>query len=249
MTQRPGGQIDVFGELGAATSRFADLVGEATGDEAVPACEGWTVRDLAVHLGAIHRWAAAIVIGGQRVPEPTPLIAGPIASWYAGTAEALLAVLRAVSPDEIVPNFSRIDETAAFWPRRQLHETTVHVVDLQQALGHGAGQWAVPAQIAADGIDEVLRIFFPRLTAGGRRPDVRSRIRFVAADLDRSWIIAPGEGESGPPVQLPPTAEADAVVTGSASDLYLALWHRVPPESLQFQGDDGLALLTGRTTP
>jgi hypothetical protein len=38
------------------------------------------------------------------------------------------------------------------------------------------------------------------------------------------------------------------VVIGTASDLYLGLWHRVPGERLQFDGDDGIALLAGPTT-
>ena len=247
MTSAP--RLDHMALLGEATDRFVALVREATGDEEVPACAPWVVRDLAAHLGTVHRWAASIVLSGQRLAEPEPLVVGDPADWYAGTAAALLAALRAVDPTEPVPNFSRIDETAAFWPRRQLHEVTVHVVDLAQALGRDESQWVVPAELAADGIDEVLQVFFPRMTARGARPDVRSRIRLVAADLDRSWVVAPAEGDAGSPVQLHATADADAVVSGTASDLYLALWHRVPRECLRFEGDDGIALLDGPTTP
>ena len=241
--------VDHVLELGAAMVRFEGLAAACTGEEQVPACSRWVMRDLVEHLGTIHRWAAGIVISGQRIQEPVPLVTGPRSDWYAGTASALLAVLRAVSFDEPVPNFSRIGETAAFWPRRQMHETTVHTVDAHQALGSDESAWTVPAPIAADGVDEVLQVFFPRLTAAGRRPDVRSRIRLVASDLDQSWVVAPGEGDTGTPVQLHPSRDADAVVTGTASDLYLALWHRVPRERLLFDGDDGIALLDGRTTP
>jgi uncharacterized protein (TIGR03083 family) len=241
--------LDHLRLLDDATTRFAALVREATLDEPVPACSPWAVRDLAEHVGTMHRWAASIVLSGQRLVEPEPLVAGDPADWYAGTAAALLAALRAVAPSEPVPNFSRIDETAAFWPRRQLHEVTVHVVDLLQALGRDESQWVVPAELAADGVDEVLRVFFPRMTARGSRPDVRSRIRLVADDLDRSWVVAPPESDDGPPVLLHPGTEVEAVVSGSARDLYLALWHRVPRERLRFEGDGGIALLDGPTTP
>jgi uncharacterized protein (TIGR03083 family) len=241
--------IDHLGRLGEATTRFASLVREAAGDEPVPACEPWLVRDLVEHVGTMHRWAAAIALSGQRLADPEPLVAGDPADWYAGTAAALVAALRAVDPSEPVPNFSRIDETAAFWPRRQLFETTVHVVDLLQALGRDESQWEVPTDLAADGVDEVLRVFFPRMTARGERPDVRSRIRLTADDVGRSWVVGPGDGETGPPVQLADGSDADASVTGSASDLFLALWHRVPRERLRFQGDDAIALLDGPTTP
>lgn len=241
--------MDHLLELGAAMARFADLVAGATGDEEVPACPDWTVRDLTEHLGTVHRWAASIVLSGQRIEAPTPLVTEPFAEWYAGTAAALLAALEAVSPDEHVPNFSHIDERAHFWRRRQAHDTTVHVVDASQALGLDESAWVVAPGIAADGIDEVLQVQFPRMTARGRRPDVRSRIRLVATDTSQTWIIGPGSGGTGPPLQLHPSLDSDATVSGTACDLYLALWHRVPRFTLEFDGTDGIALFDGPTTP
>lgn len=242
---------DDLGLLEQAVERLAGLVGEATGDEPVPACAPWTVRDLVLHTGTVHRWAASIVLSGQRLGEPSaPVVTGDLADWYAGTAAALVAALRAVDPAEPVPNFSRVDETAAFWPRRQLHEVTVHTVDVLQALGHDTTATDVPAGLAADGVDEVLRIFFPRMTARGARPDVRSPVRLAADDLDASWVVAPGSDETAAPVRLPSTTvDVEQTVTGRASDLYLALWHRVPLDRLRFEGDDAVALLAGPTTP
>jgi uncharacterized protein (TIGR03083 family) len=236
-------------ELGSAMSRFAEIVGKASGDEPVPACPGWDVRDLTTHLGTVHRWAAAILLSGQRLSEPTPLVTDPIVEWYAGTATALLGALQAVDPDEVVPNFSRINERAAFWPRRQLHETTVHAVDAAQALDVDEGEWGVASSLAADGVDEVLQVFFPRMTARRQRPDVRSRIRLVATDTEESWIVAPGDGDLGPPLQLHSSLDADGTVSGTASDLYLGLWKRVGPERLDFEGVDGRILFDGPTTP
>jgi uncharacterized protein (TIGR03083 family) len=241
--------MDHMLELGSAMARFAELAGKADGDEAVPACPGWTVRDLTEHLGTIHRWAAAIVLSGQRLEVPTPVITEPAVEWYAGTATALLGALNAVDPDEPVPNFSRIDERASFWRRRQMHETTVHAVDAAQALGLDESDWAIAPALAADGIDEVLQVQFPRMTARGRYPDVRSRIRLVATDTRQSWIIGPGDTETGPPLQRHPSQDADASVSGTAADLYLGLWHRLTQARLEFDGTDGLALFDGPTTP
>lgn len=240
--------LDHLSLLDVATSRFAAVVRDATGHEPVPACDGWVVRDLVEHLGGVHRWAAGIVVSGQRIAPPTPLVTEPLVDWYAGTATALSAVLHAVSPDEPVPNFSRLGETAAFWPRRQLHEVTVHTVDALQALGSDETDLTVPAALAADGVDELLQVFFPRLTARGRRPDVRSRVRLRAHDVDRSWVVGPGEGDDGPPVQLHPSVDADSEVSATASDLYLGLWKRVPRERLALDGPDAAALLDGPTS-
>ena len=240
--------MDHLLELGSVMSRFADLAGHATGNEEVPACPGWTTRDLTIHLGTMHRWAAAIVLSGQRLDQPSPLVPEPIAQWYAGTATSLLAALQAVDAAEPVPNFTHLDEVARFWPRRQMHETTVHVVDAAQALGLAEEEWAVAPPVAADGVDEVLQAFFPRMTARGQRPDVRSRIRLVATDIQQSWIVAPGAGELGPPLQLHSSLDADGSVSGTVADLYLGLWKRTEPERLEFEGVDGRILFDGPTT-
>ncbi len=241
--------MDHLLELGSAMSRFAELSGEATGEEVVPGCPGWNVRDLTTHLGTIHRWAAASVLSGQRIKLPRPVVTEPLVDWYAGTAAALLSALQAVSPDEPMPNFSHLNENAAFFGRRQMHEVTIHVVDAAQALGLEESTWVVPSAIAADGIDEVLQVFFPRMTARGRRPDVRSRIRLIASDTGQEWVVDPGSGELSSPVQLHPSFHSDGSVRGTAADLYLALWHRAPHSRLEFEGSDVTALFDGPTTP
>ncbi|GAA3525911.1 maleylpyruvate isomerase family mycothiol-dependent enzyme [Aeromicrobium panaciterrae] len=241
--------MDHLLELGAGMSRFADLAAKATGDEPVPGCPDWTTRDLTHHLGSIHRWAAAIVLSGQRLDMPSPTFGDSLVEWYAGTATALLAALQAVDVDEPVPNFSRINETAGFFHRRQMHEVSVHVVDAAQALGLPEAEWQVESALAADGVEEVLHIFFPRMTARGQVPDVRSRVRLTATDTGQSWIIAPPGGEGLPPVLVHSSLDAESHVEGTASDLYLALWHRVPSERLTFDNDDGRALFAGPTTP
>lgn len=248
MTER-WATMDHLLELGSAMSRFAELAGKATGDEVVPACPDWTVRELTEHLGTVHRWAASIVLSGQRTRMPTPVVTEPVVEWYAGTATALLGALQAVSPEETVPNFSRIEEKAAFWSRRQMHETTVHAVDAAQALGLDEPDWTVAPPIAGDGVDEVLQVFFPRMTARGRRPDVRSRIRLIATDTQESWVVAPGSGESGPPLQLHPSLEAGSSASGTAAELYLTLWGRMPRSRLEFDGTDAMALFDGPRTP
>ncbi len=167
--------MDHMLELGSAMSRFAELAGKAAGDESVPGCPGWTVRDLAIHLGTTHRWAAATVLSGQRLPDPEPLVTEPIVEWYAGTATALLSALQAVSPDEPVPNFSYVDERAASGcaGRCTRRRCTRSTPPRPWASTSRSGAWR--RSIAADGVDEVLQVFFPRMTARKQRPDVRSQ--------------------------------------------------------------------------
>lgn len=241
--------MDHLFELGSGMARFAELAGRASGDEQVPSCPGWATQDLVQHLGTIHRWAASIVLSGQRTELPKPIYSDDLVEWYAGTAAALLAALQAVNADEPVPNFSRVDERAAFFHRRQMHEVSVHVVDAAQALGLDESEWPIAPAVAADGIEEVLRTFFPRMTVRGKQPDVRSRIRLTATDTGQSWLMGPATSQGMPPVLLHSSYDADTTVEGTAADLYLGLWHRVPAERLTFGNDDGRALFDGFTTP
>ncbi|WP_169309978.1 maleylpyruvate isomerase family mycothiol-dependent enzyme [Aeromicrobium marinum] len=233
-------------------TRYAELSDAAFGTEQVPACPGWTVADLTRHLGTVHRWAAATVMSGQRVDQPADVVVTePVSEWYAAVASALLAVLQAVHPDEPTPNFSLIRERAAFWPRRQLHETTVHSVDVAQALGMDGGGWPVAPVLAADGVDEVLTVFFPRMTARGRRPDLQGRVRITATDVGRTWLLEPGSGLHAPPVLAydAPGTPHDAEIRGTAEALYLGLWNRWPHDRLEVDGEAGAALLAGPTVP
>ena len=53
--------------LEGEVERFAALVEAAPRSMSVPSCPGWTVDDLAHHLGTVHRWAEQLV----RVRAPT----------------------------------------------------------------------------------------------------------------------------------------------------------------------------------
>ncbi len=224
--------------LGRELASTAALVSRIQGDEPVPACPGWTSADLVTHLGSVHRWAAAIVLSGERIAEePAARATEPLEEWYAGTATALIAALQAVDPDEPVPNFARIDEVAAFWPRRQLHETCVHRVDLAQSLGRPERTWDIDPLVAADGIAEVIRVFGRRLTDRGLRPRVDAPIRLVATDVERSWIVAPDEDDPGAaPKLVQREIEVEGEAVGTATDLYLALWNRLPVSAVAPSG-------------
>ncbi|CAN5174086.1 maleylpyruvate isomerase family mycothiol-dependent enzyme [soil metagenome] len=242
--------LEFLPELARAMGRMTDLAGRADGTEDVVGCPGWTTTDLVVHLGTMHRWSAAIVLSGQSLHTPRVLAYDPIAEWYAGTATALLTALQAVVPDESTPNFSGVNETAGFWPRRQMHETTVHAVDLAQAMGIEEAEWRPEADVAADGVDEVLEIFFPRMVARGLSPVVTEPIALLATDTRDRWVIAPQTDSTLPPtVSRDPLEFAGATITGLAADLYLSLWHRVDAGRLEVSGEAARLLLAGPLTP
>jgi uncharacterized protein (TIGR03083 family) len=192
----------------------------------VPTCPGWTVRDVATHLGEVHRWAEHLVRERAQIrvsPDAMDLDHGPAsASWLLGGGADLLATLRANDPDSEMWAWGA-DQHVRFWSRRQLHETTIHRIDMELAM---AAEPSVEATIAADGIDE----FLTNLPSAMKfSPQVRelkgtgSRLGFTEMDGGRRWlVILDHDGISfGDPDE-----RSDAEIRAGALDLLLILYRR-----------------------
>ncbi|HEX9335626.1 MAG TPA: hypothetical protein VF892_07060, partial [Pseudonocardiaceae bacterium] len=120
----------------------------------------------------------------------------------------------------------------------------------------------VPEDVALDGIDEVLTLWFEhRLTvlgvAGTRDQVVSVRagglewLARAGTSAGRTSTRRPGEGPAGDSVETDADADAGngadaahAVVSGSAMQVYLWLWGRRPDRAVQFDGNrDAIAQL------
>lgn len=228
--------------LEQALDSFATLLADADETAEVTTCPGWAVRDLAVHLGTVHRWAAAILLSGEVNKRVKSVIIRPLHEWYRGTATAILAAIDAVAASEPIPNFTKTNEVAAFWPRRQLHEVTIHVRDLTLAMG--LPDSPVSPELAADGVDELFAVSFRALIARETPPAVSENLRVFATDTGDEWVLSaahPGE-------LAEPGAAWSASISGTASDLYFALWGRLPESVLTVEGDVAAAFLAGPTS-
>lgn len=245
--------IDHLAEFDRTAAELAAVLGDLDPSRPVPACPGWTVADLALHIGAGQRWAASILLSGtaQRVPEVLRTTIS-WADWYAATSAALSAAIRAVDPDEPCWNFAPVDQRAGFWARRRLHETAIHLVDARQAAAPeaGTGPDVIPAAIAADGIDEVFGVFLPRMLARGFAPAVTRRLGVRATDTGHEWTLTP-LSQGDPPAVERGRAVGEAVLSGTAAELDLCLWKRLPGTALTISGDPSVAkdFLAGRATP
>ncbi len=239
--------------LTADAAAFADLVADPAVDlsEAVPACPGWTLHDLAEHVGQVHRWAAHALRQNRPGPfdDVAPMQRAELSAWLrAGTAD-LLDLLTGIDPATPRWGFGNEPRTAAFWWRRQAHETAVHLWDARAALGQSV---PMDADLAADGMDEVATVFFPRQVRLERCPALTSSLALHATDRPTAghgsggscWVVG-GDG-----VDLP---EPAATVRGSANDLLLVLWHRLPlPHpgiELDGDADAAVAVLTAPIVP
>lgn len=160
-----GVSLDDLGEaLGAAATVLRANAMAAGLDAPVPTCPEWTVLDLVVHQGMVHRWAASHLRGAPAEPEPLEREgreSADVLGWFDDGATALLQSIVDAPDDLDAAVFLReAPAPRLFWTRRQCHETTVHAVD---ALGARLGRparadetWIRPA-VALDGIDEPAR--------------------------------------------------------------------------------------------
>jgi uncharacterized protein (TIGR03083 family) len=204
-------------------------------DPVVPACEGWTVGDVVLHTGMVHRHKLEIVRGRlAEPPRPWPPPApgrSELLGWYQQGLDELLTVLDDADPGTTVWTFHQPDQTVAFWRRRMAHETAVHRVDAQS--GHGEPE-PVPAALAADGVGELLDVFLAPNSEGEPVGGRGESLHLHAIDTEGEWQLrllpAGVEVERG-------HAKGDAAARGPASDLLLFLWGRVPADRLETFGD------------
>jgi uncharacterized protein (TIGR03083 family) len=206
---------------------------EAAGPGAdVTGCPGWNVEDLLRHCASGDLWARTIVETGNRashdLPADAPTGAGLVPYFREG-ARALVQSLAATDPTASVWTFAAADRTAGFWYRRRAQETSVHRFDAQTAAGDAG---PIAAELAVDGIDEFLTVFLPRL-ADAVATDGET-LHFHCTDVEGEWLIA----RDGDEVRVTREhAKGDVAARGSASDLLLFIWGRVPASRLEVFGD------------
>lgn len=199
-------------------------------DRAVPACPGMTVGDLLEHIGSIHRLVPQWIARGVRPAEWTCTPDDDLIGWYRAGAASLVDVLDPARADSPAPTWCPWDGTLGFWVRRMAHETAVHRVDAQAA--HGAVDPLDP-DLAADGVDEVLRLWL----GCHQPPGVHTSGRAVALRVPgREWTVALHEGV----VDYCPGVDPAAVVSGTASAVDLWLWGRAGEEHVSVEGDVGV---------
>ena len=221
--------------LEAAADRLAGWATEAGPGATVPSCPGWSVADLVAHQGRVHRWALAALSGAdlrtvgiddQEGPD------GDAVEWLRAGATELLDVLRTAPDDLVAPTFLREAPPARlFWARRQHHETAVHALDALAAregrMPSAADAW-FGADVARDGIDELLVGFWPRRGRGPRSEDGAYPAVVATAEGDRWWLeVGPDSVRTRLLGRHEPDPAPDAVrLSGPALEVHLALWNR-----------------------
>lgn len=244
--------LDFVEEFVAAAERFALTAAAADVSAPVPSCPGWSAYDLVCHLGNVHGWAATIVETGRKAAEqddrPPSRKARAVSQWYSGKAEDLYAVLRAAVPTDPCWNFAGVDETKAFWPRRQTHETWMHLLDLDRSQGRTT---VLAPSLTTDGIAEVFEVFLPRMHQRGFPAHLEEPITVRTTDTDHVWTLEPLHDR--PPRVAVRTEPGADLVEGPAEAVWQLLWKRAPldhPDVAYVGNRDRIAaFMDSRLTP
>lgn len=186
----------------------------------VPCCPGWDRTALLEHVGRTHEW---IRLQAERGPEERVRFGATahapegkaMVDWFAGGATTLIAALAAMDLTITWPSWAG-PQPGTFYPRRMAQETAMHRRD--------ADPVPFDPELAVDGVNELLELFAP-LAPGDKLADHPGSIHLHATDTDGEWLVR--LTPEGVRFELG-HAKGDVALRGTASDLLLWGWNRVP---------------------
>jgi uncharacterized protein (TIGR03083 family) len=210
----------------------------ATGnlEATVPGCPGWSVHDLVLHTGEVHRFWRQIA--ERRLQDPRDVDRalnepgdGPLLEWFRDGVARLADTIEHADGTEPIWSWSA-QKNIAFMQRRMPQETAVHRWDAESAAG---SELPIEPELARDGIDEFLEIFMPAEESSFDGHG--ESIHLHQTDGGGEWVLELGpervDVERG-------HRKGDAAVRGPGSDLLLMLWRRIPLSSVEVIGDRAL---------
>ncbi|WP_024287114.1 maleylpyruvate isomerase family mycothiol-dependent enzyme [Cellulomonas sp. KRMCY2] len=237
------------------SERFLEALAGIPGDAPVPSCAGWTAADLLWHLTDVqYSWAQVVSTGvtGDDVAErPRPTDVAGLRALAARSGTELLAALAAHDPHEPCWSWHEDGGTVGWVARRQAHEALIHRVDADLTAGRAAGPPS--AELAADGVDELLRVMLDGVPDWGTFTPDGVTVAIACDNVDASWVLALGRftgtsATSGTTYDLDAAAVLDEddggaddlTLNGSAWDLDRWLWGRGTADALTISGDRAL---------
>ncbi len=213
-------------------------------DRPVPACPPWDVRKVLEHLAAMYDHKVIAMRLGRK-PKDGEWVTDPpygkdTVEWFGDEHAKLLAELEAHSPKDFAWSWWERDQSVGFWYRRMALETVVHRIDVETGFGVPR---AVDAELAVDGIDEVLTVMLSGDEGAATQVPGTGRVEVLAGDSAWSIVLEESRTTVTPGRRTSP----HAMLTGDPSELFLYLWGRVPIDGLTRRGDDTrIALLRSR---
>ena len=217
----------------------------------VTTCGEWSLADLIWHLTEVQDFWAYIISNRPAGPDAYTRPARPPNVELAGLLDdrchALVSALGGAEPGDTAWSWSD-DQTVAFTIRRQTHEALVHHID--GVLAVGAETPPVDAEVAADGVDELVTVMLSGVPEWATFEPSDDSLRLVAADTGDTWNLGVGRmtgtsPDSGTTYDLAAfelLEQLDApstTVSADSLDLLLWLWGRRSSNRLTTTGDPG----------
>lgn len=253
-SSRSGGPLPFLDHLAADSARFREVLATAPSEARVPTCPDWDADDLLWHLGEVQWFWGEIA--ERRITEPTDLAVldeareqrpgdrEGLLAFYDRASERLHRTLDSLAPETPLWMWAD-DKTAGYIARRQAHEALVHRLDAEITVGD---RTPIDCRLAADGVDEVLRVMRGYEPEPGLTHVTSARpVTIATVDAMHTWTVTPVRvtGVSGGRdvdvqrflVADGPDATAAAEICGSAADLDCWLWNRPAEGEISRDGD------------
>lgn len=231
---------------------FRRVLSDCEPEARVPTCPDWSAADLLWHLANVQRFWAGVIVDRPAEkdeadePERPSAYADLLAAFDEWSA-ALLGALEGVDVKEQAWTWSD-DHTVGFILRRQAHEALIHRLDAELAAGVTS---ELPAELAADGVQEVLAVMYGGCPPWGSWEPLPHFARIDCTDTgDEIWVqlgLFSGTDPDGGDVivdeedfhvvEEPEDIEPDVVIDGPAGALDAWLWHRGDESELSVVGD------------
>ena len=181
--------VDYLATFVEENARFISAAQVSGFDAAVASCPAWNVGELVFHVGKVQRWFHYMLATNGADPKGSPRSAKPetdaaMVEWFREGAEAIEKYLAGVSDTEPVWTFTGGD-VGRWAKRRQAQEVLVHRFDAELA---GGAVSEANATMCADGVDELLSVFVPRLKEKAQLPGT---VHFHCTDTDGEWVLTP----------------------------------------------------------
>jgi uncharacterized protein (TIGR03083 family) len=218
-------------------------VSDADLSRPVPSCPDWTLEDLVRHVANVNH-TTIVRLQSTEPPAGNPVteLEGQPLDLLDQTRAQVLDVFNSLSIDDPAWNFAPQPKTARFWFRRLACETAIHRWDAQMAMGQSE---PIDVPLAVAGIEEVLDSLLPWRWQRPETADVAGLAQLAAHDADRMWFVRMN-GHSLAVLDIDSMdseEQPQARIAGSASDLLLALWGRIPFGIVDAKGDEELLKL------
>ncbi|HLK94801.1 MAG TPA: maleylpyruvate isomerase family mycothiol-dependent enzyme [Nocardioidaceae bacterium] len=244
---------DYLAFLDSESARFTDLLTRADPDETVPSCPDWSAADLLWHLTEVQWFWGSIVGRGLHDPADAECDKPQRPASYSGllglqleATDRLLTALGAGDDADPVWTWLDDDQTRGFVRRRQAHEVLIHRLDAEQLVGEVT---PLDEKLAADGVDEALRIMFGGTPAWAEFHWQAGPVAILCTDTGARWSTEVGRlvgtsPSSGAQIDEPSlevhdgrAADPVAQIAARAEAVDAWLWGRLPAAAVDMSGD------------